>query len=155
MLVPKRKRNKRTVLEALTDLTWVRDIQGALSADFFSEYFALWDHISEVVLQPEVEDTFGGSLVMGITQQNPPMKACFLVRYFSVLSRGFENFAPGKCRFFMWLVVHERCWMADRLTRRGLPHPSCCPLCDQEEENTNHLLSTCVFAREFWFFLLR
>jgi hypothetical protein len=67
---------------------------------FFSEYFALWDHISEVVLQPEVEDMFGGSLVMGITQQNPLMKACFLVGYFSVLLRGFENFTPGKCRFF-------------------------------------------------------
>lgn len=55
----------------------------------------------------------------------------------------------------MWLVIRERCWTADRLARRGLPHPSCCPLCDQEEENINHLLSTCVFAREFWFFLLR
>jgi hypothetical protein len=36
-----------------------------------------------------------------------------------------------------------------------LSHPACCPLCDEEEENINHLLLTCVFAREFWFFLLR
>jgi hypothetical protein len=44
--------------------------------------------------------------------------------------------------FFIWLVVGERCWMADRLERRGLLHPSCCPLCDQDAENINHLLLT-------------
>jgi hypothetical protein len=66
-----------------------------------------------------------------------------------------EILGPGKCRFFMWLVVRDRCWAADHLARRGLPHPGCCPLCDQDEEDINHLLSTCVFAREFLFFLLR
>ena len=25
--------------------------------------------------------------------------------------------------FFLWLVAHDRCWTADRLARRGLPHP--------------------------------
>lgn len=41
--------------------------------------------------------------------------------------------------------------VADRLARRSLPHPITCPLCDQEDENIQHILSTCVFAREFWF----
>jgi hypothetical protein len=36
---------------------WVRDIQGALSAVFFTEYLALWDLIFELMLQPEVEDS--------------------------------------------------------------------------------------------------
>jgi hypothetical protein len=30
-----------------------------------------------------------------------------------------------------------------------------CPFCDQEKETINHLLSSCVFACEFWFLLLR
>jgi hypothetical protein len=34
-------------------------------------------------------------------------------------------------------------------------NPECCPLCVQEEESINHLLVECVFAREFWFILLR
>ena len=55
----------------------------------------------------------------------------------------------------MWLVAHNKCWTADRLARRGLPRPDCCPLCDQEEETVNHLLVGCVFARGFWFHLLR
>ena len=27
----------------------------------------------------------------------------------------------------------QKCWTADRLARRGLPHPEYCPLCDQED----------------------
>ena len=51
----------------------------------------------------------------------------------------------------MWLVAHDRCWTADRLARRGLPHPERCPHCDQDEETINHLLLSCVFAGDFWF----
>ena len=67
--------------------------------------------------------------------------------------RIWKSWAPGKCQFFMWLVVRDRCWMADRLVKWGLPHPSRC--CNQKEENINHLLLSCVFAREFWFNILR
>ena len=48
-------------------------------------------------------------------------------------------------------LAHNRCWTADRLACRGLPHPERCPLCDQATETIDHLLVQCVFAREFWF----
>uniref|UniRef100_A0A0A9HC95 Reverse transcriptase zinc-binding domain-containing protein n=1 Tax=Arundo donax TaxID=35708 RepID=A0A0A9HC95_ARUDO len=74
---------------------------------------------------------------------------------FEPWERIWRTWAPAKCRFFLWLVAHNRCWMADRLARRGLPHPDKCPLCDQEGETINHLLVSCVFAYQFWFHLLR
>ena len=52
-------------------------------------------------------------------------------------------------RFFIWLAVHNRCWTADR-AKRGLPHPSACPLCDQAEETIQHILTSCVFTRQIW-----
>ena len=55
----------------------------------------------------------------------------------------------------MWLVTHNKCWTADRLARRGLPHLEYFPLCDQEEETIDHLLVHYVFAREIWFNLFR
>jgi hypothetical protein len=36
-----------------------------------------------------------------------------------------------------------------------LNHPKCCPLCDQEAKSINHLLVKYVFARQFWFYLLK
>ena len=70
---------------------------------------------------------------------------------FEPCERIWKTWAPPKCRFFVWLVAHNRCWTADRLARRGLPHPEHCPLCDQAAETIDHLLVQCVFAREFWF----
>jgi hypothetical protein len=58
------------------------------------------------------------------------------------------------CKFFMWLVAHGRCWTADWLAKKGLPHPHRCLLCDQEG-TLNHLLVSCVFALQFWFNILR
>jgi hypothetical protein len=34
-------------------------------------------------------------------------------------------------------------------------HSEKCPLCEQEAETLNHLLVSCAFAREFWYYLLR
>jgi hypothetical protein len=68
--------------------------------------------------------------------------------------RVWSTWAPPKCQFFLWLVLHNKCWTADRLARKGLPHPSTCPLCDQEGESIHHLLVSCVLARQFWFLLL-
>jgi hypothetical protein len=67
----------------------------------------------------------------------------------------WSTWAPRKCKFFLWLVAHNRCWKADRLARRGLPHPERCPFCDQEDETIQHLLRACVSSRQFWQQLLR
>jgi hypothetical protein len=74
---------------------------------------------------------------------------------FDLWRRIWKSWAPGKCQFFIWLVAHDCCWTADRLARRNLLHPELCPLCDQEKETINHILSSYVFAREFLFLLRR
>jgi hypothetical protein len=40
--VPKKYRDERTVQQALTDLTWVQDIQGNLSLTGIEQYLQLW-----------------------------------------------------------------------------------------------------------------
>ena len=62
--------------------------------------------------------------------------------------------APPRCKFFIWLASLNQCWTTDRLARRGLDHPDHCPLCDQEDETIQHILTSCVFAREIWFRVL-
>lgn len=55
---------------------------------------------------------------------------------------------------FLWLAIQNKCWTADRLAHRGLPHPYQSVLCDQEEETIQHILTTCIFTRQFWHSLL-
>jgi hypothetical protein len=82
--------------------------------------------------------------------------------------------APAKCKFFIWLVLHKRCWTADRRKRpliwlvlhercwttderkmRGLQDDDSCALCNQSSETIDHLLITCPFSIEIWFNFLR
>ncbi|WVZ52504.1 hypothetical protein U9M48_003557 [Paspalum notatum var. saurae] len=74
---------------------------------------------------------------------------------FSPWKRIWRSWAPPNCRFFIWLAVNNKCWTSDRLAKKGLPHQPTCPLCDQEAESINHLLSGCVLSREVWAWLLR
>ena len=74
---------------------------------------------------------------------------------FEPWNKVWKSWAPGKCKTFVWLAIRNRCWTTDRLQKRGLPHPEHCPLCDQEEENIQHILISCVFARQFWYAILQ
>lgn len=69
--------------------------------------------------------------------------------------RLWKTWAPLKVKLFLWLAIWKRCWTADRLARRGLPHPARCVLCDQEEEDMQHLLIGCAFVRDIWFHVLQ
>ena len=63
--------------------------------------------------------------------------------------------APPKCKFFCWLVLHDRCWTANRRFRHNLQDHDSCALCDQGSETIDHLLVSCSYSREVWFSLLR
>lgn len=156
-MIPKRIANKRTVAEALENRRWVSDIHGVATIPVLVDFLSLWDLVSDIVLQQGAHDTHVwplsnsgrysaksayGALFQGSTQFGP-------------WERIWKSWALGKCRFFLWLVIHNRCWTADRLAKRNLPNPAICPLCDQEQENINHLLSSCVCARQFWFIFLQ
>jgi hypothetical protein len=55
---------------------------------------------------------------------------------------------------FMWLVAHERCDLRPPGTTWSTSSGKC-PLCDQEDETIDHLLVSCVFARQFWYLFLK
>jgi hypothetical protein len=48
------------------------------------------------------------------------------------------------------LARQDRCWTAERLARRGLPHHPRCLLCDQLPETMRHHLIDCPFVKQVW-----
>jgi hypothetical protein len=58
--------------------------------------------------------------------------------------------AEGKVQMFLWLLLQNRKWTAERLRARGLQHDDRCCLCDQEFETAKHLVLHCPFAKEVW-----
>jgi hypothetical protein len=53
-------------------------------------------------------------------------------------------------KFFLWLAIHGRLWTAERWKRHGLQDDDACVLCGQLPETIDHLLLSCVYAREVW-----
>jgi hypothetical protein len=88
----------------------------------------------------------------------PPRPACILPSRLMTVSSSVQwglsqlgvsgkSGLPQDAKFFIWLAILNRCWMADNLVRRGLDHSEHCPLCDQQQETAQHFLVGCVFAK--------
>jgi len=120
------------------------------------DYLHLWELLSIVVLQPDVEDTHIWKFsAFGSYSTKSAYEALFIgATYFKPWEEIWKSWAPGNCKFFMWTAAHNRCWTADRLARQGLDHPPRCPLCDRVGETMDHLLVSCVFSRQLWFSIL-
>ena len=94
-----------------------------------------------------------GSLILVLSPLNRPTVPSFLGPL--LLNLGSDCGSLGlRCKTIIWLAIQNRCWTADRLQKGGLPHLDHCPLYDQEDETVQHILTTCVFARQFWFAVL-
>jgi hypothetical protein len=62
----------------------------------------------------------------------------------------WKSKAPPRCKFFMWLAVHQRCLTADNLQRRGWPNTATCQLCLSAPETCTHLFAHCPFSVAVW-----
>jgi hypothetical protein len=156
-LVPKRLVKRRTVADALCSSSWIGDLRGVVTWEVIADFILLANVVANIDLQPGVLDKhYWRFSSNGIYSAKSAYEIMFCG---STSLAGFEivwsTWAPPKCQFFLWLVLHNKCWTADRLAKRGLPHPSSCPLCDQEGESIHHLLVSCVLARQFWYLLQR
>ena len=110
-----------------------------------------------VILQPEVPDIYRWKLTESgeYSSQSAYAALFFGSICFSPWKKIWKSWAPLRCKFFIWLVFKKRYWTADRLAKRGLPHPGACPLCDQDDETINHILVGCSFSRQLWFHMLQ
>jgi hypothetical protein len=72
----------------------------------------------------------GGWLPVANSLSSQRMKVSIGSMRFEPYERIWKTWAPAKCRYFVWLVAHNKCWTADRLAPRGMVHPEKCPLCD-------------------------
>jgi len=150
-------KKKRTVAEALQGNQWIQDISGALTVQVLLEYLQTWDRVHNTTLLENQEDRIcwkwtpdrnfsTASAYLAFFNGQHPIEGANVLR---------KTRAPGKCKFFIWLVIHDRCWTAARRKRHGLQDDDTCVLCAQSSETIDHLLTTCPFSREIWFNILR
>ncbi|XP_066391720.1 uncharacterized protein [Miscanthus floridulus] len=151
-----RRRLGRSVKDALTDRRWVCDITGAHTALVLYEYVQLWARLKTFSygLWNLIASSGAGQLMVS----TPYVQRTGLALWAGRAWRGPRNFwhaaVPPKVKFFFWIALHGRLWTAERRKRRGLQLDVACALCDQLDETTDHLICSCVYAREVWSCLL-
>jgi hypothetical protein len=70
------------------------------------------------------------------------------------LEKTLEVLGSSKMQILTLASNKKQVCTANNREKRGLQHPHSCPLCDQERETIQPILTTCVFARQFCFFSL-
>jgi hypothetical protein len=149
--IHKHRRKARTIAAGLHEHAWARDIQGNLGIDELGQYLKIWRMLEPFQLNDQPDQLTWKWTADG----DYSAKSCYLATFhgsikFSPWKLIWKTWAPPRIRFFLWQALKNRCWTADRLQRRHLPHPPRCVLCDQEPETMHHLLITCPFSRQVW-----
>lgn len=62
----------------------------------------------------------------------------------------WKAWVPLRCNFFVWLVLKDCIWCADRLLHRGWMKEYFCPLCTRNLESSTHLFWQCLVAAQVW-----
>jgi hypothetical protein len=128
-----------------------------LGGQVIQEFLQLWELLDGINLQPRISDAhiwrFSNTCKYSTKSAYEILQVGSVG--FGAWERIWKSWVPPNCSLFLWLAIHNRCWTADRLEKKNLPHAALCLLCDQDKESINHLLVGCVFARQFWFVVLQ
>jgi hypothetical protein len=131
----RRSSRSRLVRDCL-DGRWLDDIPTDLDALAIEELLAVANRVEGLVVTVGVANVLRWNWG---AKETYSAKSCYLGMFHGSVAMAnalqvWKSRAPAKCRLFLWLALHDRCWTADRLEKHRLPHPSACPLCDQAEE---------------------
>jgi hypothetical protein len=64
----------------------------------------------------------------------------------------WENFAPSKAKFFIWLLIQNKIQSWAALLRKNMltPEEAVCPICGAATEDASHIIFRCLLLVRFW-----
>jgi hypothetical protein len=115
--VARRARKNRTVAATLNNNAWRNDITGALTILVLVQFLQLHQRLEGVALQPGTPDKL---LWKWTASGSYPTESAFKAMFIGQASipgvrELWKSKAPGKCHFFVWLLLLGRCWTSQRL----------------------------------------
>ena len=148
------RRKKRTVYDALTAHRWIKDIAHNLTNDLLSEFFVFWTRIDAQNLNLDSQDDdqiTWTPTATGIYSAKSAYNLQLQGKCRSPVAKAiWKPWGPNKCKLFLWLLLQNRIWTADRLMLREWPNSYFCPLCYRNLETAFHLVAECPFSKQVW-----
>jgi hypothetical protein len=141
----------RSVHTELHNLNWIRNLQEISNVVQLEEFTILFMALSSIELTQESDKIYWKWTVDG--------KFTVAYAYDCQFWWAMSTFSPNdvwkattkpKCRFFSWLVMHDRVLTADNMAAKNWPCNPICSLCYCLPEITSHLLTQYNFTEASW-----
>jgi hypothetical protein len=117
--VPTRRKNTRTVAEAMENNQWLNDITEELTVEGGAQCIRLWEAVDTFQTDAARPD-----LIMwkGSATGDYSSKSTYEMLWkgstsWSMGSPVWKSFAPTKCKIFVWLALKYMLWTSDRRAR--------------------------------------
>jgi hypothetical protein len=125
------KQKNRSVAEALHNDNWIRDLMHNLTTSLFVDYVLLWTLVDAEAIHPlgQIEDEITWTRT---TDGIYFVKSAYEMQF----DGGIESTLPTK--FFIWLMLQNRIWTADRMQQREWPNQYFCSFCHRNLETVGH-----------------
>jgi hypothetical protein len=125
-------KKKRTVAEAMTNDNCIRDIMQDITAPLFSDYVLLWGLVNEANFDSSAQEE-DEIFWIRMPDASYSAKSAYEMQFEGSFQSPFPTnvcrvWAPSRCKIFMWLMLQNRVWTADRLQRRQWPSNYFCRL---------------------------
>jgi hypothetical protein len=126
------KKKNRTVAEAMHNDTWIADLTHDVTTSIFGDYVMLWIMVEAASFNPlgTADDQITWTRA---ANGRYSAKSAYLLQFEGCVESSFQKqawevWAPSRCKFFIWLLLQNRIWTADRLLAREWPNQYFCPL---------------------------
>lgn len=141
----------RTVHKEIHNFNWIRNLQSINSQTRMDEYILLYSALATVALTEEEDQITWRWTPDGMYSAWPAYDIQFAGTYSRFQSEHiWKTNTEPKCRFFAWLVIHDRVLTADNLAKKNWPHNEHCTMCYCQFETTAHLLIRCNYTEAVW-----
>lgn len=144
-------RKNYSVKEGLHLGRWMRGLHRMTTIQELEDLAHLWNLIQNVQLVNTADKLVWNMTADGVYTAKSSYEAQFLGRIrLPNLELIWKAKLEDKVRFFLWLLLQNRLWTADRLRARGWNHDSKCCLCATVLEDAEHLFLHCPYAIKLW-----
>jgi hypothetical protein len=142
---------KRSVHTELTNCNWIKNMEDIQITTQLEEFTMLFMTLSVVTLNDQ-DDTISWRWTSNGCYSVASAYECQFLRAVIRFSAAdiWKAKIEQKCKFFRWLVMHNRVLTADNLIKWSWPCDPICSLCNCLEETTPHMLTQCIYTEEVW-----
>jgi hypothetical protein len=141
----------RNVAAELRNVNWIRSLPAINSSDLLQEFIMLHTTLSAVHLTDQDDEVFWRWTSNGRFSVASAYSCQFKGAYtFFPAVNVWKAFTQPKCRFFLWLVLHNRALTADVMQKKNWPYDLFCSLCFCIHETAKHLLYKCNYTEALW-----